>query len=108
MSADKTTDAVKLNLRLPKRLHRRLVQQAKGNNVSLNTEIINQLEGAEAAAATAAANRTLEVVRPIRDQLTAVESVLQEHSRVLKEWFVRAQAAASDDASPEKAPVEDK
>jgi hypothetical protein len=38
-----TDDVVKLNLRLPKALHRKLHQTAKANNVSLNTEIINQL-----------------------------------------------------------------
>jgi HicB family len=47
--ADKTSDAIKLNLRLPKHLHKRLKQQARRNNVSLNTEIVNQLEGSEAA-----------------------------------------------------------
>ncbi len=45
MSAKNTDDVVKLNLRLPKALHRKLHQAAKANNVSLNTEIINQLEG---------------------------------------------------------------
>jgi hypothetical protein len=40
----KDTGIVKLNLRLPKALHRHLVQQAKRNNASLNTEIINILE----------------------------------------------------------------
>jgi hypothetical protein len=43
MSANKTTDAVKLVLRLPKDLHRRLTQQAKRNSVSLNTQILNEL-----------------------------------------------------------------
>jgi len=41
--ANKTADAIKLNLRLPKPLHKRLKQQARRNNVSLNTEIVNQL-----------------------------------------------------------------
>jgi HicB family len=45
MSGKSTVDVVKLNLRLPKALHRKLHQAAKANNVSLNTEIINQLEG---------------------------------------------------------------
>jgi hypothetical protein len=49
MAADKTADAIKLNLRLPPALHKRLRQQAKRNNVSLNTEIVNQLEGSEVA-----------------------------------------------------------
>jgi hypothetical protein len=44
MPAPKTADAVKLVLRLPKGLHRQLVQRAKQNNVSLNTEILNELE----------------------------------------------------------------
>ena len=47
--ASKTADAIKLVLRLPKPLHKRLKQQARRNNVSLNTEIVNQLEGHEAA-----------------------------------------------------------
>jgi hypothetical protein len=42
----KDDDIVKLNLRLPKKLHRRLTQQAKRNNTSLNTEIINVLTAA--------------------------------------------------------------
>ena len=37
-------DDVKLNLRLPKRLHKRLQVEASANNVSLNTEILNQLD----------------------------------------------------------------
>ena len=45
MSAKSTDDVVKLNLRLPKALHRKLHQAARANNVSLNTEIINELEG---------------------------------------------------------------
>src|SRR5262249_31886364 len=47
--ASKTADAVKLVLRLPKPLHKQLRQRAKLNDVSLNTEIVNQLAGAEAA-----------------------------------------------------------
>jgi HicB family len=42
-------DMAKFLLRLPKGLHRRLAQQAKRNNVSLNTEILNLLEGRGAA-----------------------------------------------------------
>jgi hypothetical protein len=45
MSGKSTVDVVKLNLRLPKALHRKLRQAAKTKNVSLNTEIVNQLEG---------------------------------------------------------------
>ncbi len=41
---------VQLHLRLPKKLHKRLMQRAKRNNTSLNTEIINQLEQALTAA----------------------------------------------------------
>jgi Arc-like DNA binding domain len=38
-------DTVNLILRMPKPLHKRLKRQARLNNVSLNTEIIHQLEG---------------------------------------------------------------
>jgi predicted HicB family RNase H-like nuclease len=44
MLAPKTADAVKLVLRLSKNLHRQLVQRARRNGVSLNTEILNELE----------------------------------------------------------------
>ena len=59
--ADKTADAAKFLLRLPKSLHRRLLQQAKRNNVSLNTEIVNQLEGYEVATV----KRTTEIMQPL-------------------------------------------
>jgi hypothetical protein len=39
-----------LHLRLPTKLYKRLQRRAKGNNVSLNTEIVNQLEGHHEAA----------------------------------------------------------
>jgi pyruvate/oxaloacetate carboxyltransferase len=73
--ADKTTDAIKLNLRLPKPLHRRIKQQAKRNNVSLNTEIVNQLEGAEAATA----KRMADALRPALDH--AIEEAIQKATR---------------------------
>jgi Arc-like DNA binding domain len=40
----KDSTTIKLNLRLPKKLHRHLVQRAKRNKTSLNTEIIDTLE----------------------------------------------------------------
>jgi hypothetical protein len=76
MSEKSTVDVVKLNLRLPKALHRKLRQAANANNVSLNTEIVNQLEGRSSygpvpnqvrnliqATATATAERMLTAVR---------------------------------------------
>jgi hypothetical protein len=64
MATDKTADAIKLNLRLPKALHKQLKQQARRNNVSLNTEIVNQLQGYEAATA----KRILETAEPFMEQ----------------------------------------
>jgi HicB family len=55
------SDTIKLNLRLPKGLHRRLTQQARRSNVSLNTEIINQLEGREAASI----QQTADAIQPL-------------------------------------------
>jgi hypothetical protein len=63
VSADRTADAIKLNLRLPKPLHKRLKQQARRNNVSLNTEIVNQLEGYEAATIKRVTGMTYEALR---------------------------------------------
>jgi hypothetical protein len=58
---EKTADAVKLMLRLPRSLHKRLQQQAKRNNVSLNTEIVNELERHEEGALKA----TAEALQPM-------------------------------------------
>lgn len=43
-TADTRPDVVSIHLRLPKALHRRLVREAKSHSVSLNTEIVHQLE----------------------------------------------------------------
>ena len=59
-------DTTSLHLRLPKRLYKRLQQQAKRNNVSLNTEIINQLEGHEAATV----ERAREIIKPMIQDAT--------------------------------------
>jgi hypothetical protein len=42
--ARKLTDTVKLQVRLPERLRRRLEQAAKHNGWSMNTEIVNRLD----------------------------------------------------------------
>jgi hypothetical protein len=60
---EKTADAVKLMLRLPRSLHKRLQQQAKRNNVSLNTEIVNQLERHEEGVLKATAETLQPMVR---------------------------------------------
>jgi hypothetical protein len=60
MAADTTS----LHLRLPKALYKKLQREARRNNVSLNTEIVNQLEGHEAATA----ERLGEIVRPWIDE----------------------------------------
>ena len=75
MATDKTADAIKLNLRLPKALHKQLKQQARRNNVSLNTEIVNQLQGYEVATV----ERTTEIVA------AAVRAVFREREEVAKE-----------------------
>jgi hypothetical protein len=68
-----TDDVVKLNLRLPKAVHREVRQAAKANKVSLNTEIINRIKGGPQfgpdqvkniiqTVATATAERTMQIV----------------------------------------------
>jgi Arc-like DNA binding domain len=42
--ARKLTDTVKLQVRLPERLRRRLEQAAKDNDCSMNTEIVDRLD----------------------------------------------------------------
>ena len=68
-------DTTSLHLRLPKRLYKRLQQQARRNNVSLNTEIINQLQGYEVATV----ERTTEIVA------AAVRAVFRERQEAAKE-----------------------
>jgi hypothetical protein len=80
--AEKASDAIKLNLRLSKPLHKRLKQQARRNNVSLNTEIVNQLEGHEAATA----KRLGEIMQPWIDQ--AVRTAVTESRPVPHGSFV--------------------
>ena len=68
--ADKTADAHQFLLRLPKPLRNRLLAQAKRNNVSLNTEIVNQLEGYD--------KRTTEIVHEaVRASATITAEVVQ-------------------------------
>jgi uncharacterized protein HemY len=69
--ADRTADAIKLNLRLPKPLHKRLQRQARRNNVSLNTQIVNELEGSGAAAA----KQLMEALKPLVDE--ALEQAIE-------------------------------
>jgi hypothetical protein len=59
---------VKLNLRLPGGLHRRLQKEAELNHVSLNTEIINQLEGHRSA--------TAKLVKEIAEQAAETASTI--------------------------------
>jgi hypothetical protein len=61
-------DTTSLHLRLPKALYKKLRRQARFNNVSLNTEIVNQLEGSDVAIA----KRMAEALRP------ALDSVIEE------------------------------
>jgi hypothetical protein len=90
--ADKTSDAIKLNLRLPKALHRRLKQQAKRNNVSLNTEIVNQLQGG--------AKRMLKAMRPFieeaMDMVTARREVEIKLAMILADGVVVPRAPRTE------------
>jgi HicB family len=61
---EKTADAVGFMLRLPRSLHKRLQKQAEQNNVSLNTQLVNMLEGYEAATI----KRVTEITQPILDE----------------------------------------
>jgi hypothetical protein len=74
MSPTKSTDdVVKLNLRLPKALHKKLRQAAKTNNVSLNTEIINQLEG-----------RSLHLPEQVNNLVQAIATATVERMQVVE------------------------
>jgi hypothetical protein len=81
-------DTTSLHLRLPNSLYRRLQRQAKRNNASLNTEIVNQLAGAEAATV----RRILEIAQPLlqemrwRAGIETVEYVLQLMAEFAQEF----------------------
>jgi hypothetical protein len=77
MAADTTS----LHLRLPKALYKKLQREARRNNVSLNTEIVNQLEGHEAATA----ERLSELMRPWIDE--AVRAAAAD-KRGFVEWQI--------------------
>jgi hypothetical protein len=110
MAADKTTDAIKLNLRLPKHLHKRLKHQAQRNNVSLNTEIVNQLEGAEAAMAKRMADalrpaleEAIQKVRqPVEKAIQIVEAIQKVSQRRETELMLRRIMAHPDAPSTEE------
>jgi hypothetical protein len=68
-------ETTSLHLRLPKGLYKRLQRQARRNNVSLNTEIVNQLEGYDAATAA----RMAEAMKPALDD--AIETALERVTR---------------------------
>jgi hypothetical protein len=79
MAADTTS----LHLRLPKSLYKNLQRQARRNNVSLNTEIVNQLAGHDAATET----RLTQMVRPLIDQAVSATPIGDE--RALREaWAI--------------------
>jgi len=89
MAENRTTDAVKLNLRLPKSLHRQLVQQAARRNVSLNTEIVEQLQGSRARSYKELQNVLFHVVKDYMEVSPHLE-LFRERARqeITKEWEV--------------------
>jgi len=74
-------DTTSLHLRLPKRLYKRLQQQARRNNVSLNTEIVNQVEGSEAATV----KRVAEAMKPLVDDATTIAIAVKMTTGVMME-----------------------
>ena len=108
MAADKTADAIKLNLRLPKPLHKRLKRQARHNNVSLNTEIVNQLEGQPPAGV----KRAMETLRPLFEETVraALQRALYEAAGLDQEYPIKIrigyEAAGLDQELPTKIRIE--
>ena len=66
----KTADAIKLVLRLPKPLHRQLTVEARRRGVSLNTQIVDQLQGYEARTVQS----VTDIVQPLIDEAVKVSS----------------------------------
>jgi HicB family len=87
--ASKTADAIKLVLRLPKPLHKRLKRQARLNNVSLNTEIVNQLEGHRSAVAQQAMETIAQALTGTAAKAAAevaTDVALQKTLETLERW----------------------
>jgi hypothetical protein len=96
--ADKTADATKFLLRLPPALHKRLVVQARRNKISLNQEIVNQLEGYEAAMV----KRTTGIMQPVIKS-SAGGVVVQAIMQFVKPEFLNQEAVEQFKAEEAKA-----
>jgi hypothetical protein len=79
MPESKPDDTVKLNLRLPKKLHRQLVQLGTFYNRSLNAEIIYRLEQAMAEG-----TKTRRPEGSLSDRLDKIEKTLESYAGLLK------------------------
>jgi HicB family len=77
----KAVDAVQFLLRIPKPLHKVLLARAKHNNVSLNTQIVNELQGRDAQTAKDIATTAAEVAAKI-----AHEKAFQEALDKIEKW----------------------
>jgi ribosomal protein L18E len=73
-------DVVKLNLRLPKRLHRRLQTEASANNVSLNTEILNELDASKGVKAVVG-----QMAQENEKLVVVLNKVMDQHEKLVTE-----------------------
>jgi hypothetical protein len=92
MAADTTS----LHLRLPKSLYKRLQRAAKHNNVSLNTEIVNQLEGQSPAGV----KRAMETLQPL------FEKTVEKTLRATLQSFMEAAPGSDQQELPFKIWIE--
>jgi hypothetical protein len=82
--ADKRAKAIKLNVRMPPALHKRLKQQAKRNNVSLNTEIVNQLSCRETLATALGEDFWERLGKEVRKSFQEVDAQLDAETERLE------------------------
>jgi Arc-like DNA binding domain len=86
--ADKTADAVKYLLRLPKGLHKRLLQEAKRNNTSLNTEIVQRLDA------------SLGTEDDFQSQLDRLEKEIKATRKIVEQAYTPLSALGSGKRKP--------
>jgi HicB family len=96
MAPDKTSETIKLNLRLPKKLHRQLQQRASREKTSLNTSILRRLEYALENEPTAEEYRDLRRMSEIMEQQGAPDALGQSFAAInekLDKLIARAEGA---------------
>jgi hypothetical protein len=100
MPVKSTDDTVKLVIRLPRPLHKRLTRQAARNNRSLNDEMVQRLKGYDRGAIELTADYADALTAEVQKRLAQITPSLSELERGLKS--MQALLAASKTGEPDE------